>query len=250
MSILCRLLHIFLVKECSRLDKVISVKSLSKSYLDDDQRVEVIVDLDLSLSRGASLAITGPSGSGKSTLLNMLSGILGSDSGSIEIGDAESLARLDKMSEKARTLFRREHIGYVHQFFNLVPTLTVWENVALPVSLNKKHNKVTNAREMSLELLAEFHLDHRAGAFPDVLSGGEQQRVAVARALIIEPLLVLADEPTGNLDRENSEAVAELLFGACQRFQTTLVVATHSDSVAERADHHLTLGISANEIDK
>ena len=224
----------------------LSVEGLTKSY---DEKL-LFENINFGLDQGQKSALVGVNGVGKSTLLNMLSGILGSDSGSIEIGDAESLARLDKMSEKARTLFRREHIGYVHQFFNLVPTLTVWENVALPVSLNKKRSKASNARDMSLELLAEFHLDHRADAFPDVLSGGEQQRVAVARALIIEPLLVLADEPTGNLDRENSEAVAELLFGACQRFQTTLVVATHSDSVAERADHHLTLGISTNEIDK
>ena len=220
---------------------MITIQSLNKSYLDGDRRIDVITNLSLELDAGCSLAITGPSGSGKSTLLNILSGILAPDAGSIEIGVAESSVRLDQMTEKGRTLFRRKHIGYVHQFFNLVPTLTVWENVALPVSLNRKFDKDTSAREMSLSLLSEFNLSHRAEAFPDVLSGGEQQRVAVARALIIEPLLVLADEPTGNLDRENSGAVADLLFGACQKFQTTLVVATHSDAVAGRADQHLTL---------
>lgn len=218
---------------------MISVKSLSKSYLDGDRRVQVLSDLDLSVERGTSLAITGPSGSGKSTLLNILSGILAADSGEVAIGDADHSVRIDGLSEKARTLFRRQNIGYVHQFFNLVPTLTVWENVALPAALNKR----PDVRERSIGLLCEFGLDDRAEAFPDVLSGGEQQRVAVARALILEPLVVLADEPTGNLDRANSDAVATLLYGACQKYGTTLIVATHSDDVAERANQHLKLGM-------
>ena len=142
------------------------------------------------------------------------------------------------MSERERTIFRRQHIGYVHQFFNLVPTLTVWENVALPASLNQ----ISDGRERSLALLSEFGLDGRADAFPDVLSGGEQQRVAVARALVIDPLVVLADEPTGNLDRANTEIVSSLLFGACKSNGTTLVIATHSDDVAAQADEHLRLG--------
>lgn len=217
---------------------MITVQALSKAYIDGDRRVEVLSNLSMDIDRGKSLAVTGPSGSGKSTLLNLLSGILACDSGTIGIEHDGQRIRLSEMSEKDRTLFRRRHIGYVHQFFNLVPTLTVWENVALPASLNR-HRDV---RERAMALLSRFHLEGRADAFPDVLSGGEQQRIAVARALIIEPLIVLADEPTGNLDRDNTEAVVELLFGACQEFSTTLVVATHSERVAGEADQHFDLG--------
>ncbi len=219
---------------------MIKVSQLCKSYRDGERKVQVLNDLSLEVPAGRSLAITGPSGSGKSTFLNLLAGLLVPDSGKIEVKVDNRVTALEQASEKERTWFRRQRIGYVHQFFNLVPTLTVWENVALPGALNKQ----TNLRERAMAILSAFELDDRANAFPDVLSGGEQQRVAVARAILIEPAIVLADEPTGNLDRENTEIVTRLLFGTCHQFATTLVVATHSMAVAQMADQHIDLGDS------
>lgn len=217
---------------------MIKVSHLCKSYRDGARQVQVLNDLSLEIRAGRSLAVTGPSGSGKSTFLNLLAGLLTPDSGKIEVTVNNQVTALDEASEKQRTWFRRRRIGYVHQFFNLVPTLTVWENVALPGALNKQ----TELRDRAMAILAEFELEDRADAFPDVLSGGEQQRVAVARAILIEPAIVLADEPTGNLDRDNTDVVTRLLFGTCQRFATTLVVATHSMEVARMADQHIDLG--------
>lgn len=217
---------------------MISIANLAKTYLDGDSVVEVLKALSLEVSTGASLAITGPSGSGKSTLLNIIAGLIQADAGSVEIRIDGRPVALQSSTEKERTAFRRQNIGYVHQFFNLVPTLTVWENVALPGVLNKK----SAVRDRAMDLLAEFGLEDRADAFPDVLSGGEQQRVAVARAMIIEPAVVLADEPTGNLDQENTDAVTRLLFDSCDQFSTTLIVATHSEAVASLADDRLELG--------
>ncbi|NKC01010.1 MAG: ATP-binding cassette domain-containing protein [Pseudomonadales bacterium] len=223
---------------------MISIANLAKTYLDGDRLVEVLKALSLEVSTGASLAITGPSGSGKSTLLNIIAGLVQADAGTVEIGVDGLRVALQSSTEKERTAFRRQNIGYVHQFFNLVPTLTVWENVALPGVLNKK----TGARDRAMDLLAEFGLEDRADAFPDILSGGEQQRVAVARAMIIEPAVVLADEPTGNLDQENTDAVTRLLFDSCDQFSTTLIVATHSEAVASLADDRLELGKPSLEI--
>ena len=218
---------------------VVEVSGLAKRFSDGDATLEVLSDVGFTLRTGASLAITGPSGSGKSTLLNVLAGLLESDAGSVIVrAEAESID-MAAATEAQRTRFRRRHIGYVHQFYNLVPTLTVLENVRLPGRLNRG----SELDGYALELLDEFGLGGRADAFPDVLSGGEQQRVAVARALVLTPALVLADEPTGNLDAGNSEAVATSLFEASGHRGVGLVVATHSESVAARADMHLRLDV-------
>ena len=228
------------VRACSRCASVISIVNLAKTYLDGDRLVEVLQVVSLEVSTGASLAVTGPSGSGKSTLLNIIAGLVQADAGSVEVELDGLRIALQTCTEQERTSFRRQNIGYVHQFFNLVPTLTAWENVALPGVLNKK----SAVRNRAIELLAAFGLEDRAEAFPDVLSGGEQQRVAVARAMIIEPAVVLADEPTGNLDQENTDAVTRLLFDSCDQFSTTLIVATHSEAVATLADARLDLGVT------
>ena len=218
---------------------LVEVRGLSKSYQDGDRSIEVLRQLDVELAAGRSLAVTGPSGSGKSTLLNILAGIVPCDEGEVDLHLGGRSFAVHLANERARTQMRRRYIGYVYQFFNLVPTLTVLENVRLPGRLNKR--KDTDQR--ALTLLEEFGLGDRAQVFPEVLSGGEQQRVAVARALLLKPPLLLADEPTGNLDANNSAHVADLLFDHASQMGVSVIVATHSDAVAERAHHHLHLGI-------
>lgn len=216
---------------------VVAVAGLNKHYLDGDNTVEVLKDLSFNLAAGASLAVTGPSGSGKSTLLNILAGIVRGDAGSVMLHlDGEAYA-VHAASERQNTAMRRSQMGYVYQFFNLVPTLTVLENVQLPARLNKRRDLDAAA----VELLQEFGLGARLDVFPEILSGGEQQRVAVARALLLQPPLILADEPTGNLDSANSSHVADLLFNTAQQLGVSVIVATHSEQVAARADCHLHL---------
>ncbi len=192
-------------------------------------------EVDLEVRSGEFVALVGPSGSGKSTLLNLVSGIDLPDGGRVEVGGTD----LTALSERDRTLFRRRHLGFVFQFFNLVPTLTVEENLLLPLEL--KGRSGARERERVRDLLAVVGLGGRGDTFPDRLSGGEQQRVALARGLVHEPLLLLADEPTGNLDRETGVRVLDLLTNLLEMEGRTLLVATHADDVAARAHRVLRL---------
>lgn len=214
------------------------LNGVSKSYSDGDKQVEVLRDLSISIDAGQSIAVTGPSGSGKSTILNLLAGLLTPDAGSIQLSIGQRTINLDSATERERTAVRRQHIGYVYQFFNLVPTLTVFENVCLPARLNKRRELDDHAAA----LLKRFGLENRFYTYPEVLSGGEQQRVAVARALVMSPPLLLADEPTGNLDAANTEQVTDLLFETARELGVTLVIATHNIEIAARADLQLKLG--------
>jgi putative ABC transport system ATP-binding protein len=215
----------------------LSVKQISKHYQDGSRQINVISDLSFNVAAGESLSVMGPSGSGKSTLLNLLAGLLELDSGDITLALKDESFSYRPANERSRTMLRRQHIGYVYQFFNLVPTLTVLENVRLPARLNNRRDLERHAST----LLGEFGLSDRLNDFPDRLSGGEQQRVAVARALLLKPPLLLADEPTGNLDAENSSHVADLLFSSCREQNISLVLATHSNEVAAMADTQLQL---------
>ncbi len=190
----------------------------------------MLCDANLTIERGELAVLMGRSGTGKSTLLNLLSGIDPPSAGEVMI-DGVTISAL---SERERTLFRRDRIGFVFQFFNLIPTLTVEENILLPVEL--KGRVGSDQRRAALALLAEVGLADRAGSFPDRLSGGEQQRVAVARALAHDPLLVLADEPTGNLDLETGLQVLDLLDRLTRRAGKTMVMVTHSPEVVGIAD--------------
>ncbi len=210
-------------------------ENLTRTYRQGACRRPVLDKLHGEIRRGESVALLGRSGCGKSTLLNLAGGIDEPDSGSIFI-DGVCITGMD---EHARTLFRRRNIGFIYQFFNLVPTLTVEENLLLPLELNGW--SPAKGRRRCRELLAAVDLSDRAGAFPDQLSGGEQQRVAVARALVHGPALVLADEPTGNLDADNGRQVLELLDRLVRDGQCTLLLVTHSRAVASRADRILTL---------
>jgi putative ABC transport system ATP-binding protein len=212
---------------------LVELRGVTKAYREGGAERVVLRDVDATIARGELCVVVGRSGSGKSTLLNLVGGIDVPTAGDVVV-DGVSLARA---SETARTLFRRRHVGFVFQSFNLVPTLTVEENLRLPLELNGR--SVAAARARARALLAELALPDRADAFPEQLSGGEQQRVAVARALVHEPLLVLADEPTGNLDLETGRQVLDLLDRLTRQAGRTMLMATHSPEVIGLADRIL-----------
>jgi len=213
----------------------ISIRKLCKHYTEGDQQRIIFSDLSLDIGRGEFVALLGQSGSGKSTLLNLLGGIDSPDAGEIRLSDR----MLTALSEVERTRFRRRHIGFVFQFFNLIPTLTVEENLLLPLELNGL--ATPDPCDRALELLDQVGLSNRRASFPERLSGGEQQRLALARALVHGPWLLLADEPTGNLDVATGERILELLLTLHRQAETTMVMVTHSQAVAARADRILVL---------
>ena len=213
----------------------LEVVNLSKSYQEGDTNHSILREACVEIARGEFVAILGKSGSGKSTLLNLISGIDQVDGGEIWIQGLN----LTSMNELQRTLFRRQSIGFIFQFFNLIPTLTVWENVILPLELEGKGDE--SGLKKAEALLREVGLFDRKDAFPDLLSGGEQQRVAIARALVHDPLLVLADEPTGNLDDETGKQVLSLLDRLTRQAGKNLILVTHSLEAAKYADRVLYL---------
>ncbi|ETX04048.1 ABC transporter ATP-binding protein [Candidatus Entotheonella palauensis] len=218
-------------------DWLIRVIDVSKHYVTGALKQDVLHHLSFDLTPGEAVALTGPSGSGKTSLLNLLAGIDLPSSGEVWFrnnGDAQCVSGL---SERQRALYRRRYAGYVFQFFNLVPSLTVAENVRVSVDLNR----VPDLAHEALERLHRLGLGDRLERYPAQLSGGEQQRVAIARALAHRPPLVLADEPTGNLDAANADRVMEMLLQQVREIGATLVVATHSDRVARGADRIIRL---------
>ncbi len=213
----------------------IAIRGLQKSYLEGADRRTLFSQLDLDIPSGEFVALVGRSGSGKSTLLNLVSGIDQPDAGQVQVGDCV----ISALDETARTLFRRRRIGFVFQFFNLIPTLTVEENVMLPLELNQM-NRAEDQRRV-FDLLAQVGLADRRRRFPEQLSGGEQQRLAIVRALAHAPALVLADEPTGNLDADNGHRVIELLRQLHRQVGSTVLMVTHSLEIAAQADRILRL---------
>jgi putative ABC transport system ATP-binding protein len=213
---------------------VISLEHVSRHYVDGSSVVRALDDVSLSIEPGRFVAVTGPSGSGKSTLLNLVGALDRPTSGKV-IFAGEDLATL---SDDRLTRVRRTRIGFVFQFFNLLPTLSAEENVMLPALLAGRPRKET--RERARALLERVKLGHRGAHRPESLSGGEMQRVAVARALIVDPPVLLADEPTGNLDRASGDEVLRLLRATTDE-QRTVVVVTHDPRVAELGDQVVTL---------
>jgi putative ABC transport system ATP-binding protein len=208
----------------------IELRRVSKLYREGDTERAVFRDVDTSIEPGQIAVVIGRSGSGKSTLLNLISGIDLPTSGHVVVHGTDITA----LRERDRTLFRRERIGFIFQFFNLIPVLTVEENLLLPLELTGQDDAAGRAR--ARRLLDRVGLADRAGSFPDRLSGGEQQRLAVARALVHDPALVLADEPTGNLDADTAAVVLDLLDRMVREQGTTVVMATHSREVVGVAD--------------
>ncbi|MBD2158908.1 ABC transporter ATP-binding protein [Leptolyngbya sp. FACHB-16] len=211
----------------------VELAELCKEFQEGDVKRTVLNGINLQFETGEFVVLLGHSGSGKSTLLNLVSGIDQPSSGTIRINDLA----ITELDEKSRTLFRRDRIGFVFQFFNLIPTLTVLENVTLPQELAGKSPTV--ARQSALNLLNQVGLGDRLDTYPDKLSGGQQQRVAIARALAHDPQVILADEPTGNLDEETGERVLELLLNLTRTTGKTLIMATHNPEIARRADRVL-----------
>lgn len=213
----------------------IRLENLSKSFQEGRVNREVLKDACAIVNKGEFVAVLGRSGSGKSTLLNLISGIDQADNGSVYL-DGQDLTALN---DHERTIFRRHHIGFIFQFFNLIPTLTVLENVMLPLELNGTPPVV--AEDRAKTRISEVGLQGREATFPDRLSGGEQQRVAIARALVHEPAVILADEPTGNLDEKTGRQIMQLLDRLTRQMGKNLVLVTHSAEAASFADRILFL---------
>jgi putative ABC transport system ATP-binding protein len=214
---------------------MLEVSALKKSYPSGDTRQVVIDDLSLTINKGEKVALIGASGSGKTTLLNLLSGIDSPDSGKVKIDNRD----LHSLDENNRTLLRRHKLGFVFQFFNLIPTLTVAENIALPLQLISK--PATDITDITSSLLEKVGLTGVQQRFPETLSGGEQQRIAIARAIAHQPLLLLADEPTGNLDAGTGEKIINLLNQLAKDHNISMLLVTHSQQVADSADRTFTL---------
>jgi putative ABC transport system ATP-binding protein len=214
---------------------LLTIRQLCRAYREGDRIHRVLDGVDAQVKGGETVAILGRSGSGKSTLLNVISGIDRADSGSVEV-DGRDISRL---AEPARTLFRRERIGFVYQFFNLIPTLDVEENVRLVLELNGVRG--AEGRRRSAAMLQQVGLQDRSRSSIDKLSGGEQQRVAIARALVHEPTLLLADEPTGNLDEQTARQVMPVLLSLAKSKGAALLIVTHDTALARAADRVLEL---------
>ena len=214
---------------------MVEMRALAKRYDEGSETRLVVRRADAEIQRGEFVALAGPSGSGKTTLLNLISGIDTPTSGEVLI-DATPLT---KLSERERTIFRRKNIGFVFQFFNLIPTLSVRENLLLPLQLNSFPPDLS--RERISSLLQQVEMADRLDSYPDRLSGGEKQRVAIARALVHDPPLILADEPTGNLDADTGAAIMSLLTSLIEDSGKTMVVVSHSDLVVGMADRVLAM---------
>lgn len=209
---------------------MIELEGVCRTFVEGGRRHTVLDHLDLTVAAGEIVVVLGKSGSGKSTILNLVAGLDLADSGTVRLGGVN----VGALDETARTVLRRERVGFVFQFFHLLPTLTVWENLLLPLDLTRNRTPATEAHAAAL--LEEVGLADRRNAAPDILSGGEQQRVAVARALVHQPDVVLADEPTGNLDLEGGRQLVALLDRLTRQAGRTLVMVTHSVDVVGVAD--------------
>lgn len=208
--------------------KILKIEKLSKVYGKGDAKVIALNDISFEVEEGEFIAITGPSGSGKSTLLHTIAGLEKPSSGTVYFYDKD----IYKMNKKDLTILRRQKIGIIYQFYNLIPTLTVEENILLPIELDRK--KVD--KEKLENILKFLNLENRKKHLPNELSGGQQQKVAIGRALMINPTIILADEPTGNLDTKSSSEIIQLLQKANKEYKQTIIMITHNLEIAKLAD--------------
>lgn len=213
----------------------VTVSGLNKYYTSAEKRLHVLRDLDLSVEKGEMVAIMGASGVGKSTLLHVLGGLDAIDSGQVRVGEHD----IATMNDETRVAFRNRHIGFVFQFHHLLPEFTAVENAMMPMRIARV--SVADARPKAEALLTRVGLGHRFDHRPGMLSGGEQQRVAVSRALVMQPSLLLADEPTGDLDEATADSLHELLRSMHAEFGLTAIIATHNPRLAAQCDRTLRL---------
>ena len=217
-------------------DVQIIIKDVMKSYYTGDIEVRALNGINLKIKKGAFKMILGPSGCGKSTLLNVLGGLDSPDNGEIRINFNGSMRDITKFSKDQLTLYRRQKIGIIFQFYNLIPILTALENVELAA----RFSNIENPKKKSIELLTEFGLAEKLNHYPNQLSGGEQQRVAIARALVKDPVLILADEPTGNLDTKKSNDIYRILKNMAVKYGKTVLIVTHDEDMANKyAEKHI-----------
>ena len=225
---------------------IVEIANLRKSYRRGDQVVSVLQDINLNLERGEFVALMGPSGSGKSTLLNLIAGIDSPDSGRLEIEGVD----ITGMGEAELARWRADHVGFIFQFYNLMPVLSAFENVELPLLLTRLNRRERREHvDLVLELVG---LTDRAEHFPAQLSGGQQQRVAIARALVSDPTIIVADEPTGDLDRASAREILDLLESLNERLYKTIIMVTHDHIAAERANivRHLDKGVLTDDVER
>ena len=211
---------------------LLRVSNIVKNYASGAEMLHILKGINFNIEQGKSAAISGQSGSGKSTLLNIIGGLDHSDEGKVYIG-TNKILEITSLSEKEMSLYRSKMIGFIFQFHYLLKDFTALENIMLPAYIAGMRKR--EAMDRARELLADIKMENRKNHFPSQLSGGERQRVAVARSMVNEPALILADEPTGNLDPQNSDIVAQLLFENAQKRNKTLIVVTHDKKVAARA---------------
>jgi lipoprotein-releasing system ATP-binding protein len=214
---------------------LLKAANIVKNYISGTETLHILKGINFEIEEGKSVAISGQSGSGKSTLLNIIGGLDRCDEGSVYIDGDE----ITSLSEKELSLYRSKRVGFIFQFHYLLKDFTALENIMLPAYIAGMRKK--DALETAKSLLADVKLEARSGQFPSQLSGGERQRVAVARSMVNDPALILADEPTGNLDPQNSEVVAQLLYESAQKRSKTLIVVTHDRNAAGRASIRLVL---------
>lgn len=222
--------------------EIIQTIGVKKNYGQGDAKVLALRGIDLTINRGEFLAIVGTSGSGKSTLLHILGGLDQPTKGEVKVHGKN----IEKLNDEALTIFRRRNIGFVFQKYNLVPMLTVWENIVVPILLDGK--KID--KEYISELITLLRLTDKVNSHPNELSGGQQQRVAIARALATKPVIIFADEPTGNLDSKTGQDVLGLLRITSKKFKQTMVIITHDEEVAQLADRIIRMedGILVSEV--
>jgi putative ABC transport system ATP-binding protein len=224
---------------------IVDIRHISKSYRRGNQVIPVLEDISLAIVSGEFLALMGPSGSGKSTLLNLIAGLDRADAGTITVGETD----ISALSETELAAWRSAHVGFIFQFYNLIPVLTAFENIELPLVLTDLSRR--QRREHVRTVLRLVNLEERADHYPRQLSGGQQQRVAIARALVTDPTLLVADEPTGDLDRVSAEDVLVLMERLCSELGKTIIMVTHDPRAARRARRvkHLDKGILTNALE-